>query len=85
MRSIAADVLLVSWPPYEDDTIIKVCRTWGPNRPIIYIGEHDGGCNAPAEFFDHFQEIDNQPNIPLMSWDGIHDYVLIGFFNNLVS
>lgn len=48
-----ADVLIVSWSPYEDDTIIHVCDAWGTTRPIVSIGEEDG-CNAPPEWWAHF-------------------------------
>jgi len=77
-KTILAEVLLVSWPPYGDNRIVKVCEAWGSDRPIIYIGETGGGCNAPEEFFDNLQLIEVIPDIPLMSWYGIHDTILIG-------
>ena len=81
VKSIDADILLVSWPPYGDETITIACDAWGCKKPIIYIGEGDGGCNAPEEFFDNFNEIDNSPSIPLMCWDGLHDHIYIGYWN----
>jgi uncharacterized UPF0146 family protein len=74
------DILLICWPPYNGVAILDVCQMWGPNKPIIYIGENYGGCNAPDEFFEHFQEIDNPPAIPMHRWYGIHDYVMIGHY-----
>lgn len=74
------DILLVSWPPYGDMAICKACEAWGQNRPVIYIGERDGGCNAPEEFFVRFQEIEASCKVPLMAWPGIHDYILIGHY-----
>lgn len=76
------DILLCSWPPYDDNTFTQVCRLWGEERPIVYIGEGEGGCNADDEFFRHFIEEDNVPGIPLMAWNGIHDYVAIGNWSN---
>lgn len=77
---IPADILIVSWPPYGDATIIKVCDTWGADRPIVYIGEDEGGCDAPDEFFERFKRLD-EPVIPLVSWDGIHDQVMVGYWS----
>jgi hypothetical protein len=79
---IEADILLCSWPPYEDDTILQAARLWGPERPIIYIGEWNG-CNTVPEFFDHFQTIACQ--FPMVSWDGIHDHVFIGYYRKEIK
>lgn len=73
-----AQVILCSWPPYGSDAIVGACQLWGRRRPIVYIGEGEGGCNAPDEFFQHFRLIEPQPSIPLMAWSGIHDRVEIG-------
>ncbi len=77
-RQFPADILLVSWPPYGDEQIIKACNAWGPDRPIVYIGEGEGGCNAPDPFWARFYEPDDAPAIPLMSWPGLHDQVIVG-------
>lgn len=77
-----ADILLISWPPYEDDAILAACRLWGGEKPIIYIGEGKGGCNAPGEFFKHFESINDHPVIDMMAWDGIHDTVRIGCYRS---
>ena len=70
------DILIVSWPPYGDMAICRFCKKW-TGKPIIYIGEGNGGCNAPDEFFKHFHYSDTV-NIPMMAWNGLHDSVLIG-------
>lgn len=75
-----ADILIVSWPPYEDDKILEICEKWGNKKPIVYIGEDAGGCNAPNEFFDYFEVINPHPHIGLLSWPGIHDSVQIGYW-----
>lgn len=72
-----ADILLISWPPYDDPEIMKVCKAWGSNRPIIYIGEGQGGCTAIDGFFEHFYEEDT---LYIPQWDGIHDYITIGYY-----
>ncbi len=78
--NINADILIVSWPPYGCHAIVKACEVWGSEKPIIYIGENQGGCNATDAFFDSFKVIQNHSNIPLKSWNGIHDYVRIGYW-----
>lgn len=75
---IEADVLIVSWPPYEERGIVEACTAWGTERPIVYIGESEGGCCAPDEFFEHFEPMPDAPDIPLMCWPTIHDRVMIG-------
>lgn len=77
-----AEILIVCWPPYGEMDIVEIVERWGSERPIVYIGESSGGCNAPDEFFQNFVEVDEQPQIPLMSWFGIHDYVTIGFYKD---
>lgn len=78
--TIPADILLISWPPYGDETISAACRLWDSAKPIIYIGENDGGCNAPESFWECFQVDNSVPHFPMVSWDGIHDYVMIGYW-----
>lgn len=73
-----ADLLICSWPPYGDGAIYRAAEAWGSERPIVYIGEGEGGCNAPDEFWSHFRELEDAPDIPLKSWRGIHDHIFIG-------
>lgn len=75
----SVDILMVSWPPYGDKKIIKACSIWGTDRPIVYIGEWDGCCTTDA-FFEHFKEDKNAPAIPLRQWEGLHDEVIIGYW-----
>lgn len=75
-----ADILLVSWPPYGSGDIVDAAHAWSPRRPIVYIGESEGGCNPPDEFFDGFCYDETAPEFDLMSWDGIHDNVHVGYW-----
>lgn len=72
------EVLIVSWPPCGEEAVVEACRAWGQERPIVYIGEGQGGCNAPDNFFDHFWELADAPSFDLMAWPGLHDDVMIG-------
>ncbi|KKN81105.1 hypothetical protein LCGC14_0323240 [marine sediment metagenome] len=75
VKRYRADVLIVSWPPYECDAIVEACRWHGP-RPLVYIGEGDGGCNAPASFWEHFDGDILEVGLP--QWQHIHDWVWVG-------
>lgn len=76
-----AEVLLISWPPCGDAVIVQAAAAWGGTRPIIYIGEGEGGRNAPQRFFDRFvPSLDL--DLPLKSWHGFHDSVLIGHYRS---
>lgn len=78
VESPDADILLVSWPPYGKPDVVKACRAWSAQGPIVYIGEGHGGCNAPDEFFEHFMVNDDAPEIDIPQWWGLHDILLIG-------
>jgi len=70
------EILIISWPYFEDNYIIDICKLWG-NKPIIYIGEDKFGCCACAEFFDHWK-ITEDIYFPMAQLFGIHDNVYIG-------
>jgi len=76
---IDADILLVSWPPYDDKTrsLILAVERWGTEKPVVYIGEGDGGCNASEEFFESFEQ---KEIIPMPSWGCIHDKCRVGYW-----
>ena len=76
-----SEVLIVSWPPYTCDKILEVCKKWGTDKPIVYIGEDSGGCNAPDEFFKHFKK-DDSVNISIPKYFGLHDRLTIGYWKN---
>lgn len=67
------DTLLMSWPPYEDPVSEAVARAWGPDRPIIYVGEH-GGCTG-SHAFNRGILVHHSLEIP--SWPDIHDRVMV--------
>ena len=77
---IDADVLIMSWPPYGDEVATEALATWGEGRPVVYIGEERGGCNAPDSFWQHWREDKSAPEVPLAQWDGLHDVVCIGHY-----
>ena len=74
------DVLVVSWPPYQDETIVEVCNLWGVEKPIVYIGEDEGGCTACDAFFARFRRDVDVPDIQFLAWPMIHDDIWIGYW-----
>lgn len=75
VKQIRADIMIVSWPPYECSEIVEVCK-WRGTRPMIYIGEGKGGCNAPDEFWANFSG--DKLDVGMPQWACIHDCVLAG-------
>ena len=75
-----AEVLIVSWPPYNEEEICDICKEWGPDKPIVYIGEGDGGCTATDTFHENFCLIEDVSPFQMQRWDGIHDHVEIGYY-----
>jgi len=83
-----ADVLLVSWPPYQGKEICRICEAWEEEKPIIYIGEMAGGCTACDEFFSNFDignYYDDGPYFYMPQWDGMNDEVVIGYYKKGVK
>ena len=79
-RTIDADVLIMSWSPYAEEVATEVLKVWGEDRPVVYIGEERGGCNAPDSFWQHWRKAHGTPEIPLAQWYGLHDVVEIGYY-----
>jgi hypothetical protein len=74
------DIMIMSWPPYAEPLATETCKAWGTDRPIVYIGENEGGCCADDDFFDHFSRIKGQPGIYVPQWYGLHDWLEIGYW-----
>lgn len=75
-KSSSADCLVVSWPPYTEEHIVAVCNAWGTTRPIVYIGESEGGCCACDAFFAGMDM--EAIEVGMAQWDGLHDRVYLG-------
>lgn len=82
VKTIPADILLVSWSPYGSEVITNACREWGNERPIVYIGESEDGCNAPESFWQGFELDPTAPDIVIPQWNGLHDNLYIGHWHN---
>ena len=69
------DIIIMSWPPYDDEIAVKVLkkmRDINPSCIMIYIGEGKGGCTANDEFFTMFEKIEdesfNEANSKFQNW-----------------
>jgi hypothetical protein len=78
-KFLDAEILIISWPPYTCNKILEVCEQWGSDRPIVYIGENAGGCNAPDKFFNNFIE-DDSVSIEIPRYYGLHDKLMVGYW-----
>lgn len=79
------DLLIISWPPYDDNIgyqVIKELKQVNPGVDIIYIGEGYGGCTADDDFHNHFEQRDDYEFDEVakyfQSWQGIHDRLYYG-------
>jgi hypothetical protein len=81
IQNIEADILIISWPHFDDERITEICDVWGNEKPVIYIGEGSWGCCAHESFFSRFETIEH-PAFSMPSWEAIHDYVMIGKFKD---
>ena len=79
------DIIICSWPPYNEDTATKCLlemRKVNPNCVMLYIGEGQGGCTADDSFFETVEIVedetfDNCFNGNYTRWCGIHDYPML--------
>jgi hypothetical protein len=80
INTFDADILIISWPPYDKPDAYKAMVEWGDKLPIVYIGEDCGGCTADDDFHNHFVKYDI--NFYMPQWNYIHDYVFIGRYES---
>lgn len=77
------DIVLISWPPYENDISYKVARRcFKYSIPILYIGEPEYGCCAIDKFFDFLECADESPILRnnFIQFRGIYDYPVLYTF-----
>ena len=71
--------IFMAWPPYDTTMALDCAVAIEPGNVLIYVGEHEGGCNGTDEFFyalhNDFERQSSYINIP--QWWGIHDSVSI--------
>jgi SAM-dependent methyltransferase len=74
------DVIILSWPNYEDDFATDILNNMKPGQQLYYIGEGIGGCTANDNFFNSLEEktslnenLTNQLQEKSLIWPGMHD------------
>lgn len=74
----AERVLMLSWPPYDNDFGRDVVRSYRGDT-IVYMGEMDGGCCGSDAMFSLLEKewelFDELPGH--VQWSGIHDELLV--------
>lgn len=72
-----ANVMFMSWPPYEDAMAFEALQNFKGNK-LIYIGERQGGCTGCDNFhyllYSNWEEVDY---VDIPQWIGIHDNVTL--------
>lgn len=75
------DILLLSWPRFDDLALVKDLMLWPEDKPIIYIGEGSSGCCACPEFFEYYEhERLEKVNKHYNSWSSIYDRIYVGYW-----
>lgn len=72
------DIVLMSWPAYESPMAYEVLKLLIElDKPLIYIGEWWGGCNADDDFFELIDERCYTRNISksYIPYYGIYDNI----------
>jgi len=72
-----AELLIICWPDFRTRDVCVAAEEWGPDRPILYIGEGNGGACACSEFFSRFEE-EEEPQVLIPSWPCLHDRLSVG-------
>lgn len=71
-----ADIIFVSWPPYNDDIMNDLyVEAVKHDVQIMYVGEDIGGCTASELFFTSINDIEEIDSIndAYSRWAGIYD------------
>jgi hypothetical protein len=75
-----ANVLMMSWPPYNDAMAYQTLKNFKGNK-IIYIGEGSGGCTGCDRFHNllnkEWKEVYDFDVEDLPQWAGLHDAVYL--------
>ena len=75
VQSHRTNVIMISWPTYNDPLATNVLDTFEGNR-LIFVGEGAGGCTANDSFFDLLREKWSLVKyLMIPNWPGLHDGV----------
>ncbi len=72
------DVVLLSWPLYDEPLAHDVWQAMKPGQILLYIGEGWGGCTGDDKFHEVIgteMEISESLNINKLTFSGLHDWV----------
>lgn len=75
--TVAADALLLCWPPYSEPMAYRALKAFqGPW--VAYVGEGKEGCTGCSRFHRELDLNWGEPDeIPIGQWPGLHDRLMI--------
>lgn len=68
--------LMLVWPSYAESWAYEACLAYSGNT-IIFVGEGSGGCTGCDQLHELFETFEEQENINIPVWFGIHDRLSI--------
>lgn len=69
--------LLLVWPPLNDRMGVDCLRNWY-GRYVCYVGEGYGDCTGDDAFHETLEQCFRQVKwLPLSTWPGVHDHLMI--------
>lgn len=68
------EILIMCWPPQGELVAHECLKRW-KGKPVIYIGEHQGGCTADDRFHEHFNILDE---IEIPNYYSFYDKAYLG-------
>jgi hypothetical protein len=72
-----AQALVVSWPPYHDESASAALKAWKRRGPVAYVGELGEGCNATERFFKTLYAGYDLEEVAIPQWPGLHDVLAL--------
>jgi hypothetical protein len=76
VREYPRRTLLTVWPSYQETWAAQALKVF-QGEYVIYVGESAGGCTADESFHEVFATLEEDKEIDIPQWPGIHDYVSI--------
>ena len=80
-RNLEIDLIIMSWPNYNDNFAYKIWQRMRKGQYLLYIGEGHGGCTADADFHKAIggHEVDDKWSLSenFVSFWGIHDRPMV--------
>jgi len=70
------DIVLLSWPPYNESMAREVWELLPKNKKLLYIGEDEWGCTADDSFFEAVEGKEIATDY-IDTFPGIYDRIVV--------